>query len=568
MSRLKMILAALLYLSSDKTAVVVQQVTFACALMVPVAVLVARNPSETALAGTAIGLLLLSAATALVLMSPTEGPTAKAWWAVPSLNIVACGVFRVATAPDGAVISSLVLVPALWLALRFRAQGAAVAVVLVLATITAPSLVVFEEDLSLAGVARFLVLPVTMVLLALGVLGIMQRQDAAFAQSQESLVRQREAARELARSDDRLRGVLENLNVGVLVMDAQGNDVITNHTQRELHSLVSPPDNSDPTESGHLVFRLDGSCMPPEERPAARANAGETFDNVMFRAGAPGPEQRVVSCTARFIADEEGSLDSILLMFRDVTIDTNLLRAQQDVIANVSHEMRTPLTSIVGFTDFAADSLEQLEDTQARSDVAEYLTVIRRGAEKLSALVEDLLLQQQAALGKLTLNLEPLDLSNLAQECVEGFRPLAQERGITVDLDLNAVPNVPADCQRMIQVLDNLVGNALKYTQRGGRVLVATETTAQGALLQVSDNGPGMTRDETSRIFTPFYRAVSARRSEKGGAGLGLALTKSIVDAHGGNIRVTSALGSGSTFSVLLPLANPGKDHESGERTL
>ncbi len=468
MTRIGTFVGALFYHSGGKTFALVQQLTFLAVLTAPTVALAIFEPATTSLFRVMLGLGLLFAATAVVAMSPRAGLPPALEWLVPISSIVACGICRYATYPDGAVISNLSLVPSLWLVVRFRLRGAAVAVLMVVLSISIPSLLAISDDLNVASFSRYTVLPVALALMSFAVVGIMQSLEANSIEAKRALMSELESLTQLERTDRLLRGVLENLNVGVLVMDTAGHDVMTNSAQREIHAYASPPSNSDRTEAGHLLFYTDGTPIPELNRPAARANKGEEFDNVEFLAGNPGPEQRVISVTARAVLADDGTRDASFLIFRDVTDQYNLLRAQHEIIATVSHEMRTPLTSIVGFTDFTEDTLQELPASAVRDEAEDQLGVIRRNAEKLSKLVEDLLLEQQAAVGRLTLNLEPVDVQQLITDCVTGFQPMAERRNITLDLDLDAGATIIADHLRISQVMDNLVGNALKYTPSGG----------------------------------------------------------------------------------------------------
>jgi len=552
--RIGTFVGALLYHSSGKSFALVQQLTFLAVLAAPVLALTIFEPENSSVLGVSLGLGLLLAVTVAVVLSPRSGLHPSLEWLVPVSSIVACGICRIATLPDGAVISTLSLVPSLWLVVRFRNKGAALAVAMVVVTISVPSLVMIQEPLNFASFSRYTVLPVSLALMSFAVIGILQSLEANSIETKRALVSERASIARFEQTERLLRGVLENLNVGVLVMDAAGHDVIDNRAQREIHAHASPPSNQDRSEAGHLIFHTDGTPIPAKDRPAARANRGEEFDNVEFLAGSPGPEQRVISVTARAVLAEDGARDASFLIFRDVTDQYNLLRAQHEIIATVSHEMRTPLTSIVGFTDFTEDSLLELSVSPARDDAIEQLGVIRRNAEKLSKLVEDLLLEQQAAVGRLTLNLELVDVQELMTHCVTAFQPLADRRGISLDLQLEAGADIIADRLRITQVMDNLVGNALKYTPPGGHVTVFATVPAGGESLtvHVADNGPGMTQSEASQVFNPFYRAPAARQSETAGAGLGLALSQSIVEAHGGTITVRSSPGQGARFTFTL----------------
>lgn len=558
MTRIGTFVGALLYHSSGKTFALIQQLIFLAVLASPVLLLMIFEPETSSIPGIALGLGLLIVATLAVALSPRRGLHPVLEWLVPVSSILACGICRYATYPDGAVISTLSLVPSLWLIVSFRHRGAAVAVLMVVLAISVPSLVAIQESLNFASISRYTVLPVALALMSLAVIGILQNLEASNIEAKRALVSERSSLAALERTDRLLRGVLENLNVGVLVMDVRGNDVMTNRAQREIHALASPETNLDRTEAGHLAYYTDGTPIPTQNRPAARANRGEEFDNLEFLVGAPGPEQRVISVTSRAVTAEDGTRDAAFLIFRDATKEYNLLRAQQEVIATVSHEMRTPLTSIVGFSDFAEDSMTELAPSAARDDALDQLAVIRRNAEKLSKLVEDLLLEQQATVGKLNLDLEQVSLQKLVADCVQGFQPMAAARGMTLESNLQEGTTAMADVLRLSQVVDNLVGNALKYTPEGGHVWVTAGAadTAEGAVeavfVEVRDDGPGMNQLEASQVFTPFYRAPAARQSATAGAGLGLALSQSIIEAHGGTITVRSVPGEGSRFRFTL----------------
>lgn len=552
MTRIGTFVGALLYHSSGKSFALVQQLTFLVVLVVPVSAVTMDSPANTSFIGVAVGLGLLFVTTGVVVFAPERGLPRTLEWLVPVTSIISCGICRLATYPDGGILSTLSLVPAVWLVVRFRTRGAALAILMVILTISLPSMVVVEETMSVVGFFRYMLLPLALALMSFAVIGILQRLEASNKELKRAVASERALRIQREHTDRLLREVGENLNVGVLVMDARGNDVMTNRAQREIHSVVSPEDNADPTEAGHLIFYTDGTPVPTQNRPAARANRGEEFDSFQFLAGHSGPEQRVISATARTVFTEDGERDASFVIFRDATEEYHTLRAQHEVIATVSHEMRTPLTSIVGFADFTEDSLLELPESDDRSDAMEHLQVIRRNAEKLNKLVEDLLLEQQAAVGRLTLHPEPVQMDHLIADSVKGLRPLAEQRRIAFELDLYASGEVLVDKLRLAQVLDNLLNNAVKYAHPGGTVTVRTRSTAAAVTVEVADDGPGMTQHEASQVFTAFYRAPSARSSATPGAGLGLALSQAIIEAHGGTIQVQSAPGEGARFKFTL----------------
>jgi len=232
-------------------------------------------------------------------------------------------------------------------------------------------------------------------------------------------------------------------------------------------------------------------------------------------------------------------------------------RLKDEFIALISHELRTPLTSILGYLELLLDA----EAGPITEEQEHFLRIIARNSDRLRRLVGDLLLVAQIEAGRLSLDQAEVDLARLAAECVEAAVPAAEERGISVRLSAESVPNVWADRSRLAQLLDNLLSNAIKFTPAGGRVGVALVTRGDNARLEVSDTGIGIPEAERDRLFERFFRTEGATRSAVQGTGLGLAITKAIVEGHGGRIGLESREGVGTTFWVELPLlAGEGRD--------
>jgi two-component system, sensor histidine kinase and response regulator len=223
-------------------------------------------------------------------------------------------------------------------------------------------------------------------------------------------------------------------------------------------------------------------------------------------------------------------------------------RLKDEFIAAVSHELRTPLTSIIGY-------IELLEEEGADGpDIGRFTEVIGRNAEQLLRLVGDLLFLSRMRSGKLTLELQGIDLGEIAAEAVAEVRPDAQLKQIDVVLSAAPVPLFAADPGRVGQLLGSLLSNAVKFTGAGGRVDVRTGVAGDQAVLTVADTGMGIPAAELDRIFERFYRTAAATRQVIPGTGLGLAIASAIADAHNGAITVESTEGRGSTFTVRLPL--------------
>jgi signal transduction histidine kinase len=226
-------------------------------------------------------------------------------------------------------------------------------------------------------------------------------------------------------------------------------------------------------------------------------------------------------------------------------------RLKDEFVALVSHELRTPLTSISGYLELV------LDDSALPDEHRRFLEIVDRNADRLLRLVSDLLLVAQIESGKLVLEPEDADLTDLAAHAVEALRPVAATRGIDLRLDVDPLPTLRGDPARLGQLLDNLISNAVKFTESGGRVVVALGASGDDVVLAVSDNGIGIPVAEQRRLFDRFFRASTAQDRAIEGTGLGLTIVHAIVRAHGGTIEVTSDEGQGTTFRVRLPVAGP-----------
>jgi signal transduction histidine kinase len=224
-------------------------------------------------------------------------------------------------------------------------------------------------------------------------------------------------------------------------------------------------------------------------------------------------------------------------------------------IATVSHELRTPLTPISGYIDLLLlDGFGRLNEEQRQA-----LQVVKVNAGRMGGLVDDLLEVARSDAG-VVIHRDPANVRTLVEETAALFRPLCDARQQSLELLIDGgLPQVPLDARRMAQVLNNLLSNAIKYTPIGGRISVRARAQASGWLtIEVEDTGIGLTPEQQQRLFTPFYRADSPMRNDVEGTGLGLYVSRSIVRQHGGDLTVRSTSGSGSVFTVMLPLSATG----------
>ncbi len=223
-------------------------------------------------------------------------------------------------------------------------------------------------------------------------------------------------------------------------------------------------------------------------------------------------------------------------------------RLKDEFFALVSHELRTPLTSVMGYLELVLDDEEPLAE-----DHRHYLEIVQRNATRLLRLVGDLLFVAQVEAGTLALDPGPVDLAAVTREAVDAARPRAESRSIALSAEIADSGPVWGDRDRLGQVLDNLVTNALKFTPSDGAVVVRLGREDGCTVLEVEDTGPGIALADQGRLFERFFRADSAVRQAVPGVGLGLTIVRAIAEAHGGTVEVASAVGEGTTFRVELP---------------
>ena len=225
-------------------------------------------------------------------------------------------------------------------------------------------------------------------------------------------------------------------------------------------------------------------------------------------------------------------------------------QAMRDFVANVSHELRTPLTSIQGYAQAILDGTAP--DTKSAAGV------IHGESERLGRLVEELLDLARMDTGQAPLERKPVDLKEILAAIVERLKLKAANKGIQLQNETPSLPSLIGDGDRLAQVFTNLIDNALKHTPEAGKVRLKAETSSGWITVHVDDTGPGIPPEELSRIFERFYQLDKARSgSGPRGAGLGLAISREIVEAHGGSLEAQSVVGRGSRFTVRLPIVQP-----------
>jgi two-component system phosphate regulon sensor histidine kinase PhoR len=235
-------------------------------------------------------------------------------------------------------------------------------------------------------------------------------------------------------------------------------------------------------------------------------------------------------------------------VFYDITQIERLERVRQEFLSNISHELRTPLTSILAFVETLEDGAIKDEENNQR-----FLKVIRKNAQRMHRLIDDILELSIIESGKIALELKRINLNQLIEEVFTNLSSKAKERRIKLKNEVSHNAFVFADAVRLEQMLTNLIDNAVKFNAEKGTVIVNFEEKNEKNVISISDTGEGISSEHLHRIFERFYRTDRARSREIGGTGLGLAIVKHLARIHGGEVSVASTLGKGSTFSIELP---------------
>ncbi len=346
------------------------------------------------------------------------------------------------------------------------------------------------------------------------------------------------------------QAILESVSVGLLLVDAEGTSSAWNRRPQELRDIAFPDGHGGRAGQGGFVYdAAQQEVLPFEQFPCARATRGEgeEFDDVLIWIGEDPASRRALSVSARTVQDRTGALTGAVLAYNDVTDMIRAVGVKDEFVSTVSHELRTPLTSALAYLELLDESVASVPG--ARQQV----TAARRNVLRLSHLVADLIFSSRASSGSPVIDPYRVDLVTVLREAVEAAAVDADGADVQLSSDHPDALEVLADGIRVRQVLDNLVGNAILYGRPDGHVEVTLQESDDGVVITVADDGEGIDADDVDEVFDRFYRGRNARRRQIGGTGLGLSIVRTIVEAHGGDVSVTSADGEGTTVRVVLP---------------
>ncbi len=338
----------------------------------------------------------------------------------------------------------------------------------------------------------------------------------------------------------KLLTILGGMTEGVLAVDGEQHVV-------HLNAAAGRILNVSPTDSlGKAIW--DVTRVRQVSDILERAVEAQTDVNDELTLEVDG-HRRVVQLHGAPLADGQGGLVGAVLVLHEVTELRRLETVRQDFVANVSHELKTPITAIRGLIDTIVEDPRMPAETQDR-----FQKKIQSQSIRLATLVTDLLTLARLDAAEGLLESEPVDLRDVVRATVDHFRADAEERRVNLVAEVDGDPvRVLGDGEALGLLCNNLVDNALKYTPEGGSIWVRLRANG-AALIEVQDTGIGIAAEHLDRIFERFYRVDKARSRELGGTGLGLSIVKHITKAHGGAVTAESTLGVGSTFRVRIPL--------------
>ncbi len=336
------------------------------------------------------------------------------------------------------------------------------------------------------------------------------------------------------------RGVFEAAPDAVVIIDEDARIVLANSRLREVFGY-------EPREMvGEPITLMSPEAVRESNQSWFRESTGRRAE-VRHRDGHSVPVEVSISP----LHTDQGLLVSVSI--RDVSerlrIEAESQRLRDDVISTVSHELRTPLTSIIGYAELMSD----LDESDLSRRARKLLSVIERNASRELQLVNDLLTMAFLEDDRLRMLRDSLDLEAVCRRVVEDQRLRARERALTLTFVGGETAPVVGDLHRVLQVVENIVGNALKFTHAGGSIDIGISDHGAMGVIEVRDSGVGVSPEEQERLFERLYRSPRAIADQVPGAGLGLPIARAIVEAHGGWIDLQSELGVGTVVRVALP---------------
>lgn len=512
------------------------QLVLAFAIVATAAVVALLKPDSFAEPMFVASLVILIAATLVAVVLPWHRMPRWAPFALPLIDIVGIGVLG-ASGEIG--FGFLWAIPIAWTATYYSAPWLVCAICTVALVVLLPGLpsaYTSEDALRLFVVLIALVFTGTTILIGTGrtraTNRLLQRQSL---QLEEALAR---AAQEERRRDQ----VFDSLQSGIAQLGSDGVIRSANLAFRRMFGIESLTPHY-PARSVEYRSRR-GEPVPPEAAVLTRAARGEPLERERVWLFDADGRWRQLEVTAH------QRPDVTVVVADDVTAVAEADRERQSLVRVMSHELRSPLTAVLGHAELV------LERTDLPAAARRQLRVVRGAAERMEQLVGRILQDPGVRFPEADTLVE---VSRIVEASVDAFTPAAFASGVTIDLRAEGEPAVMGDAFRLRQVVDNIVGNAIKYTPRGGRVAIEVGAADDAVTIRVADTGIGISETDLPQVFDEHFRAASARERGLPGTGLGMGISRAIVADHGGSIDIRSRLDHGTAVTIRLPRANREK---------
>lgn len=355
-----------------------------------------------------------------------------------------------------------------------------------------------------------------------------------------------QALNETQEVNTRIHSILRSAADGILVTDADKNVVLINRRAEELIGLSA-------MQQGAFT-KID--CIPHDGLVTllrkVPIDGQDTFiADLTFQL--PGHSPCVCQATITAIKSSNNEFNGCITILRDVTEQRTIDRMKNEFVSTAAHELRTPLATIIGYTD-----LLMMKNDFSPEQKGEFIKLIQKKAERLGDIVSDLLDISRIEAGEgVQLDPKPHRIDQLCEEVVKGFQLQTKEHDFVLELSQASGITVVSDRFAMMQILENLLSNAVKYSPRGGEIHISCQLENGTCVLTVGDQGLGMTSEQVVRIFDKFYR-VDATNTAISGTGLGMTIVKHLVEAQAGQVSITSSVGKGTTVTITLPVTING----------
>jgi len=344
----------------------------------------------------------------------------------------------------------------------------------------------------------------------------------------------------------KLESLFSGMSEGVMVLDAENRIESVN---RGMEEMTGRP-------RGEVIGKTLLEAFRNIELRDALERFREKKEPVYEEIGLGDDRSVMMDVTISAVRGETGGDRKTMLVFHDVTRLKKLERIRTDFVANITHEIRTPLTAIIGFAETLQQGAFENPETARK-----FLRTIRENAERLNRLVDDLLTLSGLELGEAKLHMEGIRIEEALDQALAVVEARAGEKGLTIRKEIDGeLPLILADRDRLAQILINILDNAIKFTPVGGTIAITTSPGEEDFLtVRISDTGVGIPKGEIPRLGERFYRADKTRSREPGGTGLGLSIVKHLMMAHGGRVLIDSTMGHGTTVSLYFPVFRESK---------